>query len=77
MNFQMYNEMLEDALISFMEEKMDKDCIFKQNNTYIYVSKMFLVWFVQHNISQLKWIDFSRDRNPIENLWNIIAWKVY
>ena len=76
-NSRVYHEMLEHVLISFMEEKMDDDCIFKQNNAYIYVSNMFLAWFDQHNISQLKWIACNRDLYLMKNLWSIIAWKFY
>lgn len=34
-----YNELLEDALIFFMVEKVDKDCILQQNNAAVHVSK--------------------------------------
>ena len=32
MNSAMSNELLEDALPSFMNEKIDEDCIFQQDN---------------------------------------------
>ncbi|KAI8123499.1 Transposable element Tc3 transposase [Lucilia cuprina] len=77
MNSQIYNKLLEDALIPFMDEKMEEDCIFQQDNAAIHVSKQSKAWFNEHSIPLLDWPACSPDLNPMENLWGYMARKVY
>lgn len=61
-------ELLENALLSFMDEQMDEYCIFQQDNVAVPVSKQSKSWFNEHNIPLLDWSACSPDLNPMENL---------
>uniref|UniRef100_A0A1I8M925 DDE_3 domain-containing protein n=1 Tax=Musca domestica TaxID=7370 RepID=A0A1I8M925_MUSDO len=77
MNSSTYTELLEDALLSFMDEKTDEDSIFQQDNAAIHVSKQYKSWFNERCIPLLDWPGCSPDLTPIENLWEYMARKVY
>jgi hypothetical protein len=38
MNFEIYTDFLEEVLIPFLEEKMEENLIFQQDNTSIHVT---------------------------------------
>lgn len=77
MNSKAYIELLEDVLISFLDEHSDEKFVFQQDNASIHASKETSTWFAEKNIEVLGWPACSPDCNPIENLWGYLASKVY
>jgi len=72
-----YNKLLSDNLLPYVEEFFDAGFIFQQDNASIHVSKRSREWFTENSIPLLDWPACSPDCNPMENLWGILASKVY
>lgn len=72
-----YTELLQDVVITFMENNVETELIFQQINSTIHVSKEAKEWFQGKEINLLDWPACSPDCNLIENLWSILASRVY
>lgn len=77
MDSDQYMELLAFIFIPFTEEIDNDNLIFQHDNAAVHTSHRTKQWFNQKDIKAVKLPACSPNFNPIENLWKIVAKKVY
>jgi transposase len=72
-----YINTLQHNLLGFNERKHGSSALFQHDNASIHASRMTKQWLEEQEIDVMVWPARSPDFNPIENLWSIVARKVY
>lgn len=77
LNSEDYARVLEDYMLPFAYALHDSTFTFMQDNASIHSSRVMKEWFRQLDVEVLPWPARSPDVNPIENIWSILARRVY
>ncbi len=53
-----------------------RPCVFKQDNATTHTADITTAWLRSIRVLVLNWPACSQDLSPIENIWQIIKWKI-
>lgn len=73
----MYCNILGTEMLRFAHESASDTFLFQQDGASVHRSNYTLDWLDSNDVYLLPWPAKSPDLNPIENLWAVLARKVY
>lgn len=77
MNSEGYQQVLADNLLHTVECRCHRlSVVFHQDNPTIYVNASERAWLGRQKVEILDLPVCSPDKNPMENLWDIVVWHV-